>query len=186
MLELKILVEISALQISEKEGKKEVSKLYRNSVTIAVFMAFFGIVESIFCYYIGEAWSNWIAIILPSILLLSIGLKLSISYTALRKCVDNHFDEILREEKKAIKKIFFVFTISYFSRAVVYLVVNGIYVIDSFSHVEDFVVATIMDVMYPFWDFMPLMIIMKYHYHNFSAQAKIQAERDAQEEEERQ
>jgi len=93
----------------------------------------------------------------------SISLGLCIASIDLLVNMHKHFAKELQDEARRIKVIFLVLTVSYVSRAVVYILVHvGV--------IKDFLLVYL--VMYIFWDIIPLSLIMYYHFSNFQAQAK--------------
>jgi len=90
--------------------------------------------------------------------LLSIGL--TIACTCLMVRMNKYFPRNLKDEACRIKTIFLVFTVSYLTRATVFLVLR---------RVEEAYVTInlIFDVGYNFWDVIPLTLIMRYHYKCF-------------------
>jgi len=74
-----------------------------------------------------------------------------------------HFEAQLKDEARRIRVIFLVLTVSYVSRAIVYILYNkGV-----IEH--EWIVYLIM---YNFWDILALSLIMVYHYNNFKEQEK--------------
>ena len=71
----------------------------------------------------------------------------------------------MQDEARRIKVIFLVLTVSYVSRAVVYI----FKMVDVIEDEHDWIVYL---VMYTFWDILPLSLIMLYHYTAFEAEAK--------------
>jgi len=84
-----------------------------------------------------------------------------------------HFAKELQDEARRIKVIFLVLTISYLSRGVCYPLANY----EVIKHKN-----LVYDVMYIFWDIIPLSLIMYYHFNNFKAQEEFLKQEKVEEE----
>ena len=102
-------------------------------------------------------------LIAPSVLIsISIGLTASVTYLFVQ--THYHFDRsVLLDEKGRVRTIFIVFTLTYLSRAIIYLLTR---------FVEAKVVNTILIYywFHPYWDVLPLTLIMVYHRTCYEAQ----------------
>jgi len=79
--------------------------------------------------------------------------------------INKHFARELKDEGKRIKAIFVFFSLSYISRAIVFL----LQILGAIKHVP-----AVYYVMYFFWDVLPLCLIMRYHLQAFRAEKKEQ------------
>ena len=95
--------------------------------------------------------------------LLIVAVSLSISYVYLAWNINKHFAKELKDEGRKIKAIFISFSLSYISRAVVYLLQN----LSAIKHL-----GAVYYTMYFFWDVLPLCLIMRYHLQAFRAERK--------------
>jgi len=103
----------------------------------------------------------------------SVSLGLCIASIDLLVNMHKHFAKELQDEARRIKVIFLVLTVSYVSRAVIYIL-TLVGVIKHFT--------LVYYVMYIFWDIIPLSLIMYYHFNNFKAQEKFLKKEKALEE----
>ena len=93
--------------------------------------------------------------------LIFISLVLTFAYCYLSVNIKQHFARELKDEGNRIEAIFVFFSLSYISRAVVYLLQRFMVI----KHV-----AVVYHIMYFFWDVPPLSLIMRFHYQCFKAQ----------------
>ena len=107
--------------------------------------------------------------------MITIAVVLSITYGLLVVNMNKFFDDQMLDEKNRLKYIYIVFTISSFSRIVVFLFNET----DVLNHSEE--VYPIMSII---WDILPLSWIIYYHYRMFGAQEKYLEEMRIEEEKE--
>jgi len=93
----------------------------------------------------------------------SISLGLSIASVNLLVHMKRHFSKGLRAESRRIKVVFTVLTLSYISRATVYVLARP-----KFGIIDNY--RIVYNVMYTFWDIVPLSLIMVYHYRAFKTE----------------
>jgi len=105
----------------------------------------------------------------------SISIGLVTASTYLLTNMHKYFEVQLKDEARRIRVIFLMLTVSYVSRAVVYLLA-GVWITNTWM---------VYLVMYNLWDILPLSLIMYYHNTNFNEQEKTKKrERVIQEREE--
>jgi len=172
MAELILQTNFSAQQITREKLKKRTKLVYCSTFFLAaVYLVLLGMdipVEINFynCYITGEESNlpDWIFIffsvlVIGSYIALSIGLTVSV--VILLKTVNKYFKEILEAEAKKIKMIYIVFTVTYVTRTITYLIPWH-----SQSHV--FFNDVVNYSMFAVWDILPLGLIMRYHFICFT------------------
>jgi len=92
-----------------------------------------------------------------------LSVSLGTAYIYLSMNIKQHFAKELQDEGKKIKAVFVLFSLSYMSRAVVYL-------LSEFEVINHR--AAVSYIMYFFWDVIPLSSIMIYHLKAFRAEEK--------------
>jgi len=170
MVELGIMVQLSARKLTPEEADQKISKVRTAlKLTFACFSAV-GIFLIINTFYsdpvIVADPTKWhlIAdtIILPFELIL-VAIFLSSAYLYLSMNIKKYFAKELQEEGKRIRAIFVFFSLSYISRATVYLLAQ--FQVIKHPYAVHFI-------MYFFWDVLPISSIMIYHLKAFRAEEK--------------
>ena len=92
---------------------------------------------------------------------------LVLSYIYLAVNISRHFAEELKDEGRKIKAIFVLFSLSYISRGIVYILQ-----VETVIHYA----LPVYYFMYFFWDVLPTCCIMWYHLQAFKAEKKEQEE----------
>jgi len=170
MIELGIQVKLSARQLTPEEAMKKISKVRTGVKVAAAFFSAVGIFFTINALYLDRAIvpdpSHWHIVVDTTILtceLALISIFLASAYFYLSANISLHFAKELKEEGKKIKEIFVLFSLSYISRGVVYLLQN----LKVIKH-ED----AVYYIMYFLWDMLPLSAIMIYHLKAFRAEER--------------
>jgi len=130
MVELGIQVKMSARQMTEEEAEKKISNVRTGLKTAVAFFSAVGIFFTINVLYTDPVIvadpSKWHLIADTTIFiseLILISISLASSYWYLSVNISQHFAEELKDEGNRIKAIFVFFSLSFISRAVVYLLV---------------------------------------------------------------
>ena len=168
MVELGIQVKMSARRMTQEEAEKKIKNLRCGFKLASAFFSIVGIFDVYNNFYdntyIVPDPKQWHRIlyytIFPSELVL-ISISLTIAYCYLSVNIKEHFAEQLQDEGKRIRAIFVFFSLSYISRAVVYILSQ----VFKKKYEE-----AVYDVLYFFWDVLPLSLIMSFHYKCFKAQ----------------
>jgi len=110
-----------------------------------------------------DGWAFAFFTITPVELLL-IAMCLTAAYRNLSKSIEKYFAAILHDEARRIKTTFILFATSLVTRALVFLIVSLVPIIE-----ENYktLVFHFMDIV---WDILPLTVTLSYHHFCFSAQ----------------
>ena len=106
-------------------------------------------------------WHNIVNFTIFPCELIVTSISLASAYYYLSANIEQHFAKELKGEGKKIKGIFVLFSLSYISRAVVYLLIP----IKVIKHT-----LAVYHIMFFFWDVLPLSSIMFYHLKTFQAE----------------
>jgi len=181
MVELAIQVKLSAFKMGQREA---IRKIWWTKFWLAVAVVFYGalnLLEELDNYYIifnyssSKEWQRRLGDSITPAVYFSISIGLVTASIYLLVNMHKYFEVQLKDEARRIRVIFLMLTVSYVSRAVVYLLA-GVWITNTWM---------VYLVMYNLWDILPLSLIMYYHNTNFNEQEKTKKrERVIQEREE--
>ena len=170
MVELAIQIKLSARVISPREAVKKIKQVRVGFKLAAAFASALGIFDVyntvrmdpvIFSEY--KKWHDIVRNTVFPLQMVLVSISLATAYCYLSVNIRQHFARELQDEGKKIRAIFVLFSVSYISRGVVYLLGE--------FHVIKHEMA-VFYVMYFFWDVLPLSSIMTYHLKSFRAEEK--------------
>ena len=105
--------------------------------------------------------------------LITVSILLALSFTILIIQMKRYFAAQMVDEARRIKTMYVCFTVSSISRAVVFLLCRH-------EVIKEYNQPKVYFSLYFFWDFIPLSLVMYYHYHCFTAQEEIDRMRENQ------
>jgi len=170
MLELAIQIKLSARVMTPREAVKKIKHVRVGFKLAAAFASALGIFDVynnvrmdpvIFSEY--KKWHDIVRNTVYPLQMVLVSISLATAYFYLSVNIQQHFARELQDEGKKIRAIFVLFSLSYISRGVVYLLGE--------FHIIKHEMA-VFYVMYFFWDVLPLSAIMTYHWKSFRAEER--------------
>jgi len=188
MCELAFLIKLSAGLIGLAESKRKIKIVKITCIVATVF--FFGILifEGFNTHLVVKRlreeeeyghWRDYLWYTFGPFVLIFTSISLCVAYWFFSNSIHEHFAAQLQDEARRVKAVFILFSLSYISRTLIYLLFA--FLSTKIDNTHSFAVFYLL---YFFWDILPLTLIMKFHNFCFAAQEKYLREQEEEEESE--